>query len=279
MLYWCSLLDFAFGFIMVKKFSTKTDPHYTKEKLKYKNPICSREHIIAFMKSINKPITHDSMIQQLIQSERDIFPLKNRIKAVMRDGQIMQDREKKYILVETLQLAKGTIIYDKDSGYQIVLENNQVLKMMPKYHNMVFEGDMALINIAKNKKITAKYASLVEVVSRKFTKVTGVVTTENGITFLNTLIKQFTVDVIITEGDVPYAPGDYVIAEITHYPDANVSHCNAKVVTNMGDEKTNGIEVQVALNTYDLPHTWDDDVFNQVLQLPTKIIKVIYKMS
>ena len=40
---------------------------YDISKLKYKNPICSREHIIAFMKSINKPITHDSMIQQQIQ--------------------------------------------------------------------------------------------------------------------------------------------------------------------------------------------------------------------
>ena len=81
---------------MQKKY---TDPNIKKEAKKYAIPVPSREYLLEILEDIGVPINLASLIKKLSLSlEEEHEGLRRRLKAMVRDGQLMCDRKKRYLL-------------------------------------------------------------------------------------------------------------------------------------------------------------------------------------
>ena len=70
----------------------KQDPFYKREAEKYDTPIPSREWILQTLSDAGRPLTRNQLIKaiQLENEKEEVFVF--RLRAMLRDGQLMQDR-------------------------------------------------------------------------------------------------------------------------------------------------------------------------------------------
>lgn len=258
---------------MTKKFSIKKDPMLAREKKKYKNPTASREYILEYLKFLNKPATKAELLKKFA-TKNTADALEYRLKAMVRDAQVMQDRAGNYVMIDKVNLVKGEVRYSKEKTYEIHTEAGQIVQLSSRFHSLVFAGDIVLIKIPEDKSKYKASATLVEVTSRKHTKVTGLLAERNGIKIIEPMLKAFRTDVIVDiNNSITAKIGDYVTADIESYPSLKNSCCIANIVKVLGKDGLTGIESQVAINAYDLPHVWPESVYDEVMQLPVDTSK------
>lgn len=258
---------------MPKKFSIKQDPMLAREKKKYKNPVASREYILSYLKFVNKPVTEAELIKKFSQKGSD-NALEYRLKAMVRDAQIMQNRAKNYVMIDKVNLVKGTIKYNKEKNYEIHTDSGGAIPLASRFYSSVFPGDIVLVNIPEDKDQYKASANLIEVTSRKYTQVTGLLVERNGVKRIEPMLRVFKADVIVDLKDsIDANIGDYVTANIVSYPSLKHNYCVASITKVLGEDTSTGIESQVALSAYDLPHTWPDEVYDEVMLLPTDTSK------
>ena len=258
---------------MPKKFPIKKDPMLAREKKKYKNPVASREYILSYLKFVNRPATQAELIKKFAQNGTS-NALEYRLKAMVRDAQIMQDRAKHYVMIDKVNLVKGTIKYNKEKNYEIHTGSGGAIPLASRFYSSVFPGDIVLVNIPEDKNQYKASANLIEVTSRKYTQVTGLLAERNGVKIIEPMLRVFKTDVMVDLNDSVTANiGDYVTADIISYPSLKHTYCVASITKVLGKDTSTGIESHVALSAYDLPHTWPDEVYDEVMELPTETSK------
>lgn len=253
---------------MPKKFSIQKDPMLAREKKKYKNPIASREYILAYLRFLKRPATEAEIIKEFARNGEE-NAIKYRLKAMVRDAQLIQNRAKKYVIIDKVNLLEGEVEIGKDKSYEIFTENGDTIPLAPRFWAMVFPGDYVTVKVVKGRR-NYNPASLVEVTSRQHTKVTGMLTQRGKIKIIDPVLKIFKADVVVDmESSISAKEGDYVTADIISYPNLERGYFVVAITKILGQDTASGIETHVALDAYDLPHTWPDEVYDEVMQLPT----------
>jgi ribonuclease R len=258
---------------MPKEFPIKKDPMLEREKKKYKNPVASREYILAYLTFLNRPATQAELLKKFAKNNTN-NTLEYRLKAMVRDAQIMQDRARNYVMIDKVKLVKGEIRFNKEKNYEIYTESQQVVPLSSRFYSMVFPGDVVLVKIPEDKNKYQASANLIEVTSRKHTKVTGLLAERNGVKIIEPTLKVFRSDVIVDcNNSIAAKTGDYVTADIISYPSFKNSCCVASIIKILGKDSSVGIESQVAISAHGLPHIWPDAVYDEVMQLPVETSK------
>lgn len=110
------------------------DPFYKREKEKYETPIPSRELIMQELDEFGRPMTRTQLLAKLeVESETEQEALGFRLKAMLRDGQIMQDRRGRFCLLERINLQRGTVQGHPDGyGFFIPDEGGMIWFYPPK---------------------------------------------------------------------------------------------------------------------------------------------------
>ncbi|HAT8247328.1 TPA: ribonuclease R, partial [Legionella pneumophila] len=86
------------------------DPFYKREREKYAEPIPSREYIMEILDEYGRPMSRSKLFDKLdLSSESQQESLGFRLKAMLRDGQIMQDRRGRFCLLQKINLLRGTV--------------------------------------------------------------------------------------------------------------------------------------------------------------------------
>ena len=69
------------------------DPHAAREAARYEQPIASREMLLQVITAHDGPMTADALAEKLALTEPDRFDaLSKRLGAMVRDGQLLQNR-------------------------------------------------------------------------------------------------------------------------------------------------------------------------------------------
>src|SRR6185295_4641122 len=100
---------------MRKKKQHKKDPFAKREAEKYAQPIVSREFLLELLANRGRPLT----LKQIAKEVNLTLPeqqeaLRRRLQAMVRDGQLLQNRRKAFGLIDKMELIKGYVIGHKD---------------------------------------------------------------------------------------------------------------------------------------------------------------------
>ncbi|MDP9938409.1 ribonuclease R [Ectopseudomonas alcaliphila] len=249
------------------------DPEAAREAEKYDNPIPSRELILSHLAERGAPASREQLVEEFgLHTEDQLEALRRRLRAMERDGQLIYTRRGTYAPVDKLDLICGRISGHRDGfGFLVPDDGSDDLFLSPAQMRLVFDRDRALVRVAGIDRRGRREGGIVEVIERAHESIVGRYYEENGIGFVvadNPKIQQ---EVLVTPGRAGGARiGQFVEIKITHWPTQRFQP-QGDIVEVIGNYMAPGMEIDVALRSYDIPHVWPEAVVKEARKLKPEV--------
>ncbi len=249
------------------------DPYFEREAKKYDKPIPSRELILQLIKDVGKPLRRQQIAQQFgLESEEDLEALRRRLRAMERDGQLVFNRRQKYCLVNNRDLIAGRVIAHPDGfGFLKPDDGSDDLFLSPREMRTLFHNDRVVARIQGIDRRGRREGGLVDILERNTQQVVGRLFKDHGVMFVVPDNKRITQEVLIPPEAVNGAKqGQIVVAEIIEQP-TQYRQAVGRVVEVLGEHLAPGMEIDVAIHNYELPHIWPEEVQTEISRLSAEV--------
>ena len=247
-----------------------------KEAPKYEFTIPSREEILAVLKDSGKPLNSKEIAAAFeMGGSEHRKAIRNRIKAMVRDGQIIRNRKGGYGLVKKMDLISGVVIGHADGfGFLVPDKGGEDIYLSGKQMRSLLNGDRAVIRISGMDRRGRLEGTLVEVLERANDQIVGRYFKEKNISFVQPDNKRLHQDVFIPKGNEKKARhGQYVVVKIVKQPDIHTQPVG-KVVEVIGDSMSKGIATEVAIRAYEIPMDWPRGVLNETRKMDPERVTI-----
>jgi len=254
-------------------FKSTKDPYAQREAEKYENPIPSRELILQLIEHAGKPLRREEIAEAFsLEDEDQLEALRRRLRAMERDGQLLFNRGKKYCLVNNEDLIAGRVIGHADGfGFLKPDDGSDDLFLSPREMNPLLHNDRALVRIAGVDRKGRREGALVEVLQRNTHQIVGRLYKENGFTYVVPDNKNIAQTVLIQKGGIGKAKqGQIVVAEITEQP-TQLRQPIGRIIEVMGEHMAPGMEIDMAIRSYELPNRWPDELLEEIKPLKDEV--------
>nr|WP_242482352.1 ribonuclease R [Thiocystis violacea] len=249
------------------------DPHHQREAKKYANPIPSREFILETLAAQGVPLSSDELAAALaLKDEQDVIALERRLGAMVRDGQLVRNRNQVYCPVNKRDLIAGRVIGHPDGfGFVRPEEGGDDLYLYPKEMRALFHGDRVVVRVSGRDRRGRLEGAVVEILERNTRSVVGRLYKEGGVGFVVPDNKRLTHDIIIPSDRINGAEqGQIVVAEITDQPTQRTQPLG-RIGQVLGDHMAPGMETDIAIRTHALPVDWPAEVESEIADLTAEV--------
>lgn len=251
-----------------------TDPYASREASKYQKPVPSREFVLDYLRESVGPLTHEEICEGLeLVDDEQIEAMRRRLRAMERDGQVARNRADGYGTLDKLNLVKGRVIgHPEGYGFVSPLEaGEQDIYLSSRQMRRVFDGDIVLVRIAGRDRRGRPEGTLVDIVERKTTELVGRYFCESGIHFVRPDNPRISQDILIATDQLNgAAAGQIVLVAITDAPSRN-SPPSGRIAEVLGDHLDPGLEIEVSIRNYGIPHQWNDAVQGETDAIPDHV--------
>ncbi len=241
------------------------DPYAEREARKYGRPIPSRELILELLESKKTPLSFEEIADELGVTEPvDLEALRRRLRAMERDGQLLHNRQGRYCLINRRDLISGRVIAHPDGfGFLKPDEGGEDLFLSPREMRQVFHGDRVVACVTGVDRRGRREGGVVEILERAHERVVGRLFVERGVAYVVPDNKRITHDILIPEEYLDGArPGQIVVAEIIEQPSKRRQPIG-RIVEVLGEHMAPGMEIEVAIRAFDIPHEWPPEVLEE----------------
>ena len=238
------------------------DPNAEREARRYDKPIPSREFILGVLSELGHPGREREIAAELGLSEEDeLEALHRRLRAMVRDGQLVRNRRGDFCLPEKVGVIVGTVQAHRDGfGFLIPDDGGEDLYLAPRQMAHLMHGDRISVRVKSTDRRGRKEGSLVDILERGTTTLVGRYFNESGVGFVEPDNTRFQHDVIVPESERGSAEnGQIVVVALTGYP-APHTQPKGKIVKVLGDHRAAGMEVEIAIHSFGLPHEFPSEV-------------------
>lgn len=249
------------------------DPFADREKQKYERPLPSREFILMILEEAGCPISKKQLFAMLdINSDSDQDALSYRLKAMLRDGQMMQDRRGRFCLFDKINLIKGKVHAHPDGfGFFIPKDGGEDMVISGREMREVMHGDEVLAYLAGVDRRGRQEVKIHEVIERANATVVGRFFSELGIGFVVPDSKRLTQDIAIPMDMQNGAHnGQIVLVEIIAFPSKR-NQAIGKIIHILGEHMAPGMETEVAILSHGIPTEWPEAVLTEVAKIKQQV--------
>lgn len=242
------------------------DPHAKREAEKYDQPIASRELILEILESGKGPLKLKALHDVLnVKSDHVVDALARRLAAMERDGQIIRNRQNHYLPISKVDLVRGRVMgHPEGFGFLIPDEGGEDLFLPPYEMRTLMHGDRAIVRPNGKSKRGKSQGKLVEIIERHNKQIVGRFYHESGIGFVVPDSKRLSQDIMIpSKNSMGAKNGQFVVASIVEQPN-KFRQPIGKISEVLGDHLAPGMEIDVAIRSYDLPHKWSEQVLQEI---------------
>ncbi|HET7921760.1 MAG TPA: ribonuclease R [Gammaproteobacteria bacterium] len=242
------------------------DPFAEREARKYARPIQSREAILDWLEQAGRPQQFEALARGLgLRDTVDIEALSRRLGAMLRDGQLVQNRRGEYCLVKRLALVAGTVIGHRDGfGFLKPDEGGDDVFLPPRQMRSLIHGDRAVVRVQGEDARGRPEGSLVDVLERNTHELAGRFVSEHGVSFVIPDNPRIAHRVLVPTMERDQARhGQMVVVELLRQPDKQ-SEAVGRVARILGERHAPGMEVELAIHAHGLPHGWPADVMQDL---------------
>ncbi|MFA5983285.1 MAG: ribonuclease R [Methylococcaceae bacterium] len=254
-------------------FSSTKDPYAQREAEKYENPIPSRELILQFIQHMGKPMLRkDIALGFALETEDQLEALRRRLRAMERDGQLLFNRSQQYCLVNSQDLFAGRVIGHADGfGFVRPDDGSEDLYLSSREMDQLLHNDRVVVRIAGIDRKGRREAAVVDILERNTTQIVGRLHKERGFTYVVPDNKNIAQTILVQKDDAGKAKqGQIVIAEILEQP-TKLRQPIGRVIEILGDHMAPGMEIEMAIRTYDLPYQWPEDLQKEIKSLKKEV--------
>lgn len=220
-----------------------------------------------------RPMSRNQLLEKLeVHEEREQEALGFRLKAMLRDSQIMQDRRGRFCLLGRINLQRGTVQGHPDGyGYFIPDDDEEDMVLSAREMRSVMHGDRVLAYQIGVDRRGRREGKIHEVIEHANASVVGRFFSEHGVGFVIPDSKRLTQDISVPlEHSASAKNGQMVLVELVAYPSKR-NQAVGKVIHILGEHMAPGMEIEVAIHAHGIPATWPDDVLEQVTRIPLQV--------
>lgn len=255
-----------------KQSTAKADPFAVREASKYSHPIPSREYILEHLKEVGCPTSLNQLYTALgLEIEPEQSALLYRLKAMVRDGQIMRDRRGRYCLLNKLTLVPGRVVGHPDGyGFVIPDDRSEDLHLSPREMRKVLHGDRVLARQMNRGYRGRIEGAIHEVIEHVNTQLVGRFHEENGVAFVVPDNKRITQSVYIPpQYHAGAKVGQIVMIEVLTQP--TQGQLTGRILEVLGEHMAPGMEIDIAIRSHNLLHEWPEQVTLEADTLPKRV--------
>nr|WP_242006819.1 ribonuclease R [Lysobacter ruishenii] len=250
------------------------DPFADREAARYERPIASREMILQLITAADGPMDAATLAERLGLTDADRFEaLSNRLRAMLRDGQLLQNRRGGFVPAQRLDLIPGIVIANPD-GFGFLRPDaggGDDLFLPPFEMRKAMHGDRVLASVTGVDRRGRREGSIVEVLERRLNRLIGRFTVEAGISYVVPDDRRIQRNVMIpADARMDAQNGQLVVCELVQAPDTNRPPIG-RVLTVLGDRLTASLAVQAAIHGHELPHEFPAAVLAEAAAVPVDV--------
>nr|WP_089398926.1 ribonuclease R [Noviherbaspirillum humi] len=237
----------------------------------YTYNIPSREEILGILRTAGEPQTIDSIAAALDVNGNELEGLSRRLNAMERDGQIKPDRSGHYQLAHHSNFIEGRVSGHRE-GYGFLLpdDGSGDIFLPEKEMQKVLNGDRVRVRVMGTDRRGRPEGTIVEVVERANSHVIGRLLNENGAWIVAPEDKRIGQDILLAGSPGKAKTGQVVSVELTEQP-SRFTQPVGKIVEVLGDIDDPGMEIEIAVRKYGVPHEFSDSAQKLASKLPNEV--------
>lgn len=250
-----------------------SDPQAAREAANYDNPIASRELILETLRNSGVPMNFKELADALhIDQDEPLEALRRRLNAMQRDGQIVRNRKQGFGLIEKMDLIKGRIQGHRDGyGFLVPVAGGDDIYISARQMRGVLDGDDAVVSIVGRDPKGRREGRIVDVLSRNTSELVGRYFRESGVGYVVPENPRIGVDIAIPQGgDMQPENGQFVVVRLVTQPTWQTRPVG-EISEVLGDHMAPGMEIDVAIRSYGIPHVWPQEVERQIAPLQPEV--------
>ncbi len=244
----------------------KRDPYQEREQAKYDNPIPSREYLLELLAAHRRPLGRREIAEALgLESPEQQEALRRRLRAMERDGQLVRNRRRGYLIVDHRELVRGRVLGRPDgAGYLVPDGTRDRIALSPRQMRCLLHSDRAIVRITGRDEHGTPQGELVEILERGNRQITGRFFEEHGVGFLVPENKRLHQDVLLSaDGRGGAEDGELAVAELLAQPTERRQPIG-RIIQVLGRSIHVGEEDQVAARIHGIPLEWPAEVEREV---------------
>jgi ribonuclease R len=237
----------------------------------YPYTIPSREEILGILRTATEPRDATSIAVALGVDSDEMDGLTRRLNAMERDGQIKPDRSGHYQLAHLPNFIEGRISSHRDGfGFLIPDDGSDDVFLPEKEMQKVLHGDRVQARIIGTDRRGRPEGTIVEVVARANTHVIGRLLNENGAWIIVPEDKRISQDILLAGSAGKAKSGQVVSVELTEQP-SRYTQPVGKIVEVLGDIDDPGMEIEIAVRKFGVPHEFSEAAKKLATKLPGEV--------
>jgi ribonuclease R len=240
------------------------------EERRYEHQIPSRDDISKTMEQAGRPLTLEALAPRFeIRTDQHRRALEQRLKAMVRDGQLIRNRAREYCLTRHLDLVTGIVQAHRDGfGFLTPDEGGDDIYLSGREMRTLWSGDRVAVRTSESPR--GREGHVVEILARGKSAIVGRFRRERGVDWVLEDGEERT-DVLIGRGASLHAkPDDVVRVEILEYP-TKERHAVGRVIEVLGHPDAPGIETEIAMLAHGIPHDWPAETLAEARALPRDV--------
>ncbi len=241
----------------------ESDPAFAGESHKYDRPIPSRAYLLQWLHQRGLPTTADELIAAIGLADQPelVDAVTRRLAAMERDGQLVCNRRGAYGLPQAMDLIAGRVVGHRD-GFGFVVPDEGVgdLFLTPRQMRTLIDGDRVLARVIGVDARGRREGEVVSVLQRTLRTLVGRIVRDGNADFFQPDNKRITTDFLVEDHPgVETKSGEFALVEIVEWPGGR-TRGRVKIVEVLGDTREAGMETEIAIRSYGIPHRFPEDV-------------------
>jgi ribonuclease R len=193
------------------------------------------------------------------------------LNAMERDGQIKPSRNGAYQLAHQPNFIEGRVNGHRDGyGFLTPEDGSEDIFLPEKEMQKVLHGDRVQIRIAGTDRRGRPEGTIVEVLERANTHVIGRLLNENGVWIVAPEDKRIGQDILLHGSPGKAKTGQVVSVELIEQP-SRYTQPVGKIVEVLGDIDDPGMEIEIAVRKYGVPHEFSDAAKKLAAKIPGEV--------
>ena len=225
--------------------------------------------ILAALERAGAPLTRVELMAGIAGSGRERAAA---LADLERAGQVVQNRAGSFLIARRIAVIAGRIEGHRDGHGFLIPDDGGPPVFLPQAEmRQVLHGDRASVRIAGQDPRGRPAGTIVEVLSRANRRIVGRLQKEHGVLFLVPEDRRIATDILIPPNETGRAkPGQVATVELVAQPSKHAQPIG-RVVEVLGGYTDPGMEIEIALRKFDLPHEFSKKAMALARAMPDEV--------
>jgi ribonuclease R len=230
------------------------------------------QRILNVLNAARAPLTRDELAARLHFAHHARREFERAVSALERAGELVQNRAGSLLVAKRIALVAGRVEGHPDGhGFLVAEEGGTSIFLPPSEMRQLMHGDRAAVRVAGRDSRGRAIGEVVEVLERSNRRIVGRLHSEHGVLFLVPEDRRIAHDILVPPAEAGRAKaGQVVTVDLVAQPGPHAQPVG-RVAEVLGHYADPGMEIEIALRKFDLPHEFSRKALAQARSLPDSV--------